>query len=386
MKFDFVRKMSVALLVACSLGVWGCTASKPNSQVLPYPEAWADGSIFKAQYPKAALKLKTMSKDEKIAQLFLVRTPEKEADQVLQKHQLGGYILYKRDVDGTNKKTLKEKIDRWNNLSKIKPLIAVDEEGGTVARISSDKNFRSARFPSPQQLYAQGGMKAIESNTKEMVQLFEELGVNVNLAPVADISTSPEDFIFKRSFGKDAKATGEFIETVVKSSKDSRVSFTLKHFPGYGNNKDTHMGAVKDNRSLEFIKNRDLIPFKAGVKAGAEAILVSHNVVTAIDPQRPASLSPAVVDFARKEGGFTGIVMTDGLDMKAITNYKKKGACVDAFLAGNDVLMVTDYEKGMKEIQEALSQGQIKEDELNRRVFRILAWKYHKGILKADGK
>lgn len=373
--FDSFKKISIALLATFSFGVMNCTYSEANNQ------REMDESIFKAHYQQAAAKLTTMSGKEKITQLFLVRTPPRKAEKILKKYQLGGYILYKQDVDGETKQSLKKKIAGWKVVSKIMPLVAVDEEGGTVTRISSDSNFRRAPFPSPQELYVQGGLKAIEGCTKEMVQLFEELGVNVNLAPVADISTNPEDFMHKRSFGRDAKTTSAFVETVIRNSKDSKVSFTLKHFPGYGNNKDTHKEQVGDNRSLDFIRGRDILPFKAGVEAGAEAILVSHNIVKAIDPQRPASLSKKVVDFARNECGFTGIIMTDSLDMGAITDFMKTGAPVEAFLAGNDVIMITDYRKALKEMRRALIQGKITEEEIDKRVFKILAWKYYKGII-----
>lgn len=387
------RKLPLAaLIVGLSLCLYGCsntksgqaTQAQPAKQTLAYPESWDDKSIFRAHYQQAALKLKTMSLDEKIGQLFLVRTPERDAKEIIQRHQLGGYILYKRDIDGNDKTSLKEKINSWVRASKINPMIAVDEEGGTVVRISSNTSFRATRFPSPQQLYAKGGMEAIVTTTKEMVQLFEELGINVNLAPVADISNNPEDFIYKRSFGKDAAATASFIATVIKNTKGSGVSFAIKHFPGYGNNRDTHKEVVGDKRSLEELKAKDLVPFKAGAAQGAEAILVSHNVVNAVDSQRPASLSKAIIKLAREECGFTGIVMTDNLDMRAIKKYTPKGACVEAFLAGNDVIMITDYATSIKEMQDALQKGSITEEALNRRVFRILAWKYYKGIIKSE--
>ncbi len=377
-----IKSVSVAaLLLACSFSFFGCSSQQPPKKVLPYPQSWNDNSIFQAHYEKAALKLKTMSLEEKIGQLFLVRTPVNKAKELLQKYQFGGYILYKRDIDNNTKQSLQNKISSWVSVSKIQPLIAVDEEGGTVVRISSNPNFRSSKFLSPRQLYTQGGMEAIASNTKEMVQLFESLGVNVNLAPVADISTNPADFIYQRSFGKEAPATAKFIETVIQNTKGSRVSFAIKHFPGYGNNRDTHKELVGDGRSLEEIKARDLVPFTAGAKQGAEAIMVSHNVVKAVDPQRPASLSKAINNLARQECGFSGIMMTDNLDMRAVRNYTPKRACVEAFLAGNDVIMISDYSTSVKEMQEAIKTGVITEDALNQRVFRILAWKYYKGII-----
>src|SRR5699024_4347972 len=123
-------------------------------------------------------------------------------------------------------------------------------------------------------------------------RLLTSLGLNLNLAPVADVSTDPSDFIYDRTIGRDAQTTAEYIRASVETYLENGLACTLKHFPGYGNNGDTHTGLVYDNRPMETFETSDFLPFKAGIEAGAQCVLVSHNVVTCMDPDVPASLSP----------------------------------------------------------------------------------------------
>ena len=322
-----------------------------------------------------------MSGDEKIGQLLLVRVPETNQIEDIAKYNFGGYILFGRDTQNETKESLSYKIQSYQDSSKIPMIIAVDEEGGTVVRISNNPNLRSERFPSPQQLYQSGGYDKIESTTLEMNELLSSLGINVNLAPVADVSTDPSDFIYDRSFGRDASETSTFIQTVIKASKQSSVSYVLKHFPGYGNNKDTHTGISIDERSLEQFESVDFLPFQAGIEEGAEAILVSHNIISQVEENTPASLSLNIHNILRDDLKFTGVIMTDDLDMGAIKYYVDESPAVKAILAGNDMLITTDYEQAYNDIKNAINEGTITQENIDHSVFRIIAWKYYKGLL-----
>ena len=134
-----------------------------------------------------------------------------------------------------------------------------------------------------------------------------------------------------------------------------------------------------DNRTYEDIIENDLPPFQAGINAKAEAVLVSHNVVNSIDPDNPASLSSDIHNLLRNELNFTGIIMTDDLDMGAITSTDD--ATVKAILAGNDLIITTDYEKSIKEIKEAIENKIMDESLIDKLAFRVIAWKYYKGLL-----
>lgn len=336
--------------------------------------------IFSDYYTKANNTLKNMTLDEKISQLFLVRVPDNSIEEV-SKYQFGGYILFSKDTKNLTKEELKNKIETWQSVSKIPLLIAVDEEGGPVVRISNNNKLSSSKFKSSQELYNEGGFELIKNDTIQKNNLLYELGINVNLAPVADISTNENDYIYSRSFGKDTLETSKYIKTVIRASKSTNVSNVLKHFPGYGSNLDTHTGISIDNRTIEDFRNNDFLPFKSGIEEGAEAILVSHNIINNIE-NIPASLSKNIHNILRNELNFTGIIMTDDLAMSAIKNYVSESPSVMAVKAGNDLIIITDYLTGINDIKEALKNGDLEESLIDKVVLRVLSWKYYKGLLK----
>lgn len=336
--------------------------------------------IFSDYYTKATNTLNNMTLDEKISQLFLVRVPDNSIEEV-SKYQFGGYILFGKDTKNLTKEEVKNKIETWQSVSKIPLLIAVDEEGGTVVRISNNNKIRDSKFKSSQELYNDGGFELIKNDTIQKNNLLYELGINVNLAPVADISTNEDDYIYSRSFGKDALETSKYIKTVINASKGTKVSNVLKHFPGYGNNLDTHTGISIDNKTIEDFRKNDFLPFKSGIEEGAEAILVSHNIINNIE-NIPASLSKNIHNILRNELNFTGIIMTDDLAMSAIKDYVNDSPSVMALKAGNDLIIITDYLTGINDIKEALKNGDLEESLIDKAVLRVLSWKYYKGLLK----
>ena len=341
-----------------------------------------DKGIFSNYYEDALKLLKNMTIDEKIGQILLARVADINQIKDLKTYKFGGYLLFKRDFTNKTKAEVIKMIKSYQENSSIPLLIAADEEGGSVSRISSNKNLVSNPFKSPRTLYLEGGLDKIKEDTIEKNKVLERLGINLNLAPVVDVSTNESDYMYKRSLGEDEKITSEFAKTIIQASKDSKVSYTLKHFPGYGNNSDTHIGLSVDTRELDEIKNIDLLPFKAGIEEGAEAILVSHNIVSSIDSNNPASISIKVHNLLRNDLEFTGVIITDDLSMGAINDYYKEGAVVNAINSGNDLLIVTDYKNSIKEIKNAINDKELSENIINKRVLRILAWKYYKGLIK----
>ena len=151
----------------------------------------------------------------------------------------------------------------------------------------------------------------------------------------------------------------------------------MKHFPGYGANVDTHTGIAVDERPLETFLESDLLPFASfPAGEGKTAIMVSHNIVTCMDSEMPASLSAEVHRFMREEFGFDGIIMTDALDMGAVQKYAEEGnIAVTALLAGNDMLLVCDYKTGIPAILEAVEQGAVTEAMIDAACRRVLLWK-----------
>ena len=331
---------------------------------------------------KAEELLKTMTLEEKVGQIFLVRCKPETALEDIEKYNIGGFILFYANIVNQTKESLASTLQSYQEASDIDLLIAIDEEGGTVNRLSWYQEFRGVPFYSPQDLYNEGGYPLIESDTEEKAKLLKSLGINLNLAPVADISTNPYDFIYYRTFGKDAVETSKYVETVVKVMKEQNIGSTLKHFPGYGDNLDTHTGISIDERSYENFLEYDFLPFKAGIKAGAGSILVSHNIVKSMDENLPASLSPKVNKIIREELNFDGVVMTDDLQMDAIKEYiGDSSSAVLAVQAGNDLIIASNFELQIPSVIEAVKKGEISEDRINEAVLRVLTWKFELNIL-----
>lgn len=362
-----------------SINVMNNKSSRKELNKEEIPKKYMDKGLFKNYYKKAYQELKKMSQSEKISQILLVRYPEENQTEIIKKYQFGGYLFFAKDFKDKTKEDVIKMIANSNKVSKIPILTAVDEEGGIVVRVSHNKNLRSEAFPSPSELYKSGGFEKIKEDTIEKSNLLKSLGINLNLAPVVDVSTSPSDYMYKRSLQEDAKTTAKFSSIVIETSKESGVSYTLKHFPGYGNNIDTHSGSSIDTRTKEEIENNDILPFKSGIKSKAEAILFSHNIVTSMDKNNPASLSKTLHDYLRNDLNFSGVIITDDLDMGAVKNIENKN--VISLLAGNDLLISTDYEESIKEIRNAIDNNTLDQEMLDEHVLRVLAWKYYKGLL-----
>ena len=335
--------------------------------------------MFGSYYDVAQEKLATMSLEKKIAQLLLVRYPDTSGKEIIEQYQFGGYVFFAKDFKNKTKEEVQTMIQNLQNVSRIPLLTAVDEEGSTVVRVSSNPLLRKEKFASSQELYQEGGFERIIEDTIEKSNLLKELGLNLNLAPVVDVSENPDDYMYKRSFGQNTELTSTYAETVINSSKGLGVSYTLKHFQGYGNNTDTHNDVSIDDRSLNSILEKDLPPFASGIEAGSEAVLVSRNLVSAIDEENIASLSPSIHNLLRNELSFSGIVITDDLAMGAVENTET--SCVNAILAGNDLLIVTDYKTCFNAINVAVQKSQIPEELIDKLATRVLAWKYSKGLL-----
>lgn len=326
--------------------------------------------------------LSTMTVEEKVGQMFFVRCPDTGAVEAVSQYKLGGYILFGRDFKDKTAEQVRNDISSYQSASGVPLLIGTDEEGGTVVRASSNPNLFSHRGLSPQALFAEGGMDSIIQDARQKSVTLLGLGVNVNLAPVADVSTDPNDFIYDRSFGQDAQATAEYVSNVVKTMDAEGIGSVLKHFPGYGNNVDTHTGVAIDERPYETFQTSDFLPFTAGIQAGADAVLVSHNVMSCVDNQLPASLSPAVHNELRSTLGFQGVIMTDDLAMDAVAAYAgDQSPAVMAVKAGNDMIITTDFQTQIPEVVQAVKSGEIDEAQIDQSVTRVLQWKYDLGLL-----
>lgn len=360
------------------------TEESSGSIFFSVPEEYLDGGIFSDAYEDAYHYLTQMTLDEKIGQMFMSSLPYEEPVETAAEYHLGGYILFGNDFAGKSKDDVKSMLNTLSIAQKVPLAFGVDEEGGTVTRISAKPSLSSHEFESPRTLYKNGGLAYIQSDADEKATLIKELGIDINFAPVCDIATNKKDFMYDRSLGEDAKTTAEFVRVVTQISQVRGVSVTLKHFPGYGQNIDTHTGVAVDKRDMKSFREKDFLPFKAGIDAGAHLVMVSHNIVECMDKKLPASLSPDVHKILRKELGFSGLIITDDLSMGAVTSYSGTNTpAVAAVLAGNDLLILTSdmVESSMSSIKAAVGNGTIDEKLIDHAVFRILAWKYTKGLM-----
>ena len=323
-----------------------------------------------------------MSLEQRVGQLFLARCNAETAIQDIQQYHLGGLVLFGEDFENQSMESMRQTIAAYQTAAEKQLLIAVDEEGGDVTRISRFSAFRERRFSSLRKRYDAGGLEAVLTEEEEKCRLLSDLGINVNLGPVCDITTDPAAFMYTRSLGQDAQTTADVTAAIVNLMKDYRVGSVLKHFPGYGNNADTHTGIAVDSRPLSDFESQDFLPFSAGIQAGCGGILVGHILVEALDPELPASLSPAVHRYLREELGFSGVIMTDDLVMQAITDQFGAGeAAVMAVLAGNDLLCSTEYAVQYQAVLQAVLDGRIDIDVLNSAVRNVLEWKISLGLL-----
>lgn len=336
--------------------------------------------LFGKYYDKAETIVNKMTTEEKVGQLFLVRY-DKSIVKKYNDYYPGGYILFARDFESHTKESIKNELKNNQKMSKYPLIFGVDEEGGFVTRVSRFKNFRNERFASPKSYYEQGGYELLEQMENEKLTLLKSIGINLNLAPVADISINENDFIYNRSFGYDKDKTSEFITNMVTYANNNKINSCLKHFPGYGNNVDTHTGIAIDERDYNNFLENDFKPFEAGIKAKVPSILVSHNVVKSIDDRYPSSLSEKVIKELRETLKFSGIIMTDDLAMSAVKSYVENGqAATLAINAGCDMIITSDFETMKDEVIESVNNKTIKEETLNKAVKRIIAWKYYSGL------
>ena len=375
--------MKKILLLLLALLLVGCAAEPeptiPTEAVtIPVTEPPTDPPTEPPTDPPDPIAdaVASMTAEEKVGQLFLCRYDRANAPAHTESYHPGGWILFAGDFQGQTIDSIRSEISALQALSDIPLLMAVDEEGGTVTRISRYSAFRASKFSSPRYLYGKGGMELVLQTEAEKSDLLASLGLNVNVAPVCDITTDASAFMYRRSLGLSPEETGSVIAAMVQTMEDHGVQAVLKHFPGYGNNVDTHVGIARDSRSLDELEKNDLVPFRYGFDAGANAVLVSHTIVECLDAELPASLSPAVIGYIRNEMDFDGVIVTDDLVMQAITDrYGAGESAVMAVQAGCDLLCSTEYVTQYRAVLAAVEENRISQETLDAAVYRILRWK-----------
>lgn len=354
------------------------------------PQAGEDSGQVKSM-------VQSMTLHEKICQMMFI-TPEAlteytkvtqsgpVTEEALTNYPVGGVIYFSDNLVTLDQtKEMLANIQSYSMALTGRGLfLSVDEEGGTVARVAD--NLGTTAFEDMRTYGDAGdGAKAYEIGTTLASEL-KEIGFNVDFAPVADVLTNQENTVIgDRSFGTDAGLVSQMVAQEVQGLTQGGVLCAPKHFPGHGSTSgDTHDGFAASDRTMEELQECDLKPFQAAIDAGAPMIMVGHMTMTAIDSENPASMSSKIVtDLLRHQMGYNGIIITDAMNMGAISdNYTSGEAAVKAIAAGCDmVLCVNNLQSAVDSVTEAVEDGTLSEAAIDQSVARILSAKLQYGLI-----
>lgn len=333
-----------------------------------------------------------MSLSDKIYQMMFVRpeaitgvttaTAASDATRAaLQKYPVGGIVYSKSNM--LSKEQLASMISHTKSYAKVPLFIATDEEGGKVNRLMD--SVGTTKVDSPYS-YKDNGINTASCNAKIIANDMNNLGFNLNFAPVADVWSNPNNAVIaQRAYSNNFRDAGNLVDAAVRGFHEGGVCTTLKHFPGHGDTyEDTHTSTAYVSKSRDQLENEELQVFRKGIEAGTDLVMIGHIIIKNIDNTAPASLSEKVVtELLRNEMNFTGLIITDSLEMNAVSEHYTGGeAAVRAIKAGNDLLLEPkDLNEAVMAVMNAVSQEEITEQQINEHVLRILEVKERAGIL-----
>lgn len=329
-----------------------------------------------------------MPLEDKVGGLFII-TPEaltgtdvaiKAGDttkEKLSQYAVGGLIYAKQNIKSADQ--LKEMISGTQGFSKYPLFIGIDEEGGSVSRIA--ESGLADNVGTMGDIGTSGDPSKAKEAGSAIAAYLSEYGFNLDFAPVADVILEGNSIIGDRSFGSNAGDDAAMVSACVEGLQEGDVSACLKHFPGLGSTtEDTHEGMATSEKTKEDFETTDFLSFQGGIDAGADFVMVSHlSVPNITGDNTPSSLSDKMItDILRGELGFNGIVITDAMDMKAVTDYYTSDeAAVKALQAGADmILMPEDFEAAYQGVLDAVNNGTLSEERINESLQRIYRVKY----------
>lgn len=343
-------------------------------------------------------KLATMTLREKVGQLFWVRpetldfslNPEKKTltqtmRQNLEQYPVGGIAVFKKNIQDENQ--LSSLIADFQSASKIPMIVAVDEEGGAVARLlANHEAFSLPKYTSARDIGKTGDPEQARQMGRTIGGYLRFYGFNLDFAPVADVDSNPANpVIGRRAYSTDAQQTAQMVAAAVEGFHEAGMLCTVKHFPGHGDTgQDSHYGTATSYKTWEEMKAMEMLPFEAGIAAGADVVMTAHiTTPNATTDGLPASLSYTMItERLRGELGFQGVIVTDALEMNGIKNhFAPAESAVAALRAGVDVLLMpSDLRAAFDGVVQAVEDGTLSEERLNESVRRILALKQKAGL------
>lgn len=335
-----------------------------------------------------------MTLEDKVAGLFIV-TPESitgvgkaiqagdGTKKALEEYPVGGLVYFANNV--VSKDQLKEMISNTIMYSKYPLFISTDEEGGTVNRLAGS-SLGIEKVDAAADIGAAGDAAGAYSAGSTIGTYLAEYGFNLDFAPVADVLTNPNNKVIgTRAYSADAAVVSTMVQSAITGLQEKKVSACVKHFPGIGDvEKDPHKESITTNKSLEDMRKMEFLPFIAGIETGTDMIMVGHILAPeVIGDDTPSSLSTLMVtDVLRTELGYKGVVVTDAMDMSAITGkYSDAEAAVKAIQAGVDIiLMPKDFKAAYSGVLDAVKGGTLTEERINESLHRIYRIKYRDSI------
>ncbi len=339
---------------------------------------------------QAAQIVSGMTLEEKVAQMFFI-TPEAltgygqvtvagdATNEAYQKYPVGGLIYNSQNlVDIDQTKTMMAKMQQYADSRISLPVfLGVDEEGGSVTRIASNEAYGLTNVDNMSDIGATGDTQNAYQAGVTIGTYLSDLGFNLDFAPVADVLTVSDSVIGNRSFGTDSELVASMALSELQGLESMGIQGVVKHFPGHGGvSGDSHSGAVSTDKSLEELFASELVPFQRAIDGGAEFLMVGHIAAPNVTgDDTPASLSKVMItDVLRTQMGYQGVVITDAMNMTAITaNHAADEAAVLAVNAGADmILMPEDFGKAYNGVIDAVNNGTIEEYRINEAVVRIV--------------
>ena len=353
------------------------------------PEESPAASVEPLTLAQAALE--GMSLREKVCQMFLVQPSSLTGKQsvtqagedlrlALEQYPVGGVLFDASNM--VSQKQVRQLLETTQSYSRVPLILTCDEEGGRVARLMGTVGTTKI---GPMLDYAHLGPEAASANAQIIAEDMVSLGFNTDLAPVADVWSNPDNTVIgDRAYSRESAQAAELIPAAVEGFHAGGVACVLKHFPGHGDTKeDSHSGTAYVNKTLDQLREEELMPFRAGINAGADMVMAGHLTVPAVDSE-PAPFSSALITgLLREELGYNGVVITDSLKMKAVTAHYSSGeAAVKAVQAGVDLLLSPEnLDQAVSALLDAVDQGVISQARIDESVLRILELKEAWGLL-----
>lgn len=394
----FVKKSYILILFLFLFLIASCATTDPVNKPLFSSES---ESGLEPESDPIVQFMDKLTIEQKVGQLIIINVREEStgkayvamSDEItarINRISPGGILFFGGSI--VDIPQISDFITELQSLSQIPLFISADVEGGSINRLRSSDKMHATALPDNALIGVTGDVEAAVLKGQIIAREMFALGFNLNLAPVADVLTNPENTVIgARSFGSDPEMVSQMVANTVISMHDENVGTVLKHFPGHGDTlKDTHTGSVSVNFDLERLETVEFLPFLSGIDAGTDGIMTAHILVPEITGDHmPATLSHVMItDILREKLGFEGFIMTDSMSMAAITRLWSDGdAAVLAVEAGIDLILNPHTaSEAYDALISAVEEGRISEERLDESVYRILKGKLSLGIMDTAGE